>query len=862
MKMMTGVLLAMALFAPPANLAAQQNTADKPTALLKNLCFLNGQWFNGKTFAPQTFYSVRGLLTRHKPMIVDATVDLHNGYVVPPFGDAHCHYFDEASDVEGRTRQYLNDGIFYAKVLTDRLSGARAVAGKVNIPAGVDVFYAHGGLTGDNSHPIPIYEALDLGYYNGKDMEAHKEEILKSRRRENDAYYIVNTPADLEQKWTKILAGKPDFLKVYLLHSEDYAKRKAKQGYGEGLDPQLLPEIIARAHAAGLTVSAHVDSASDYRAALKAGVDEMAHLPGYYIGIKEDLLAYTLTPEDAKETARRGVHVTPTASVTEYTSNPDERRRTEANQARNLETLKEAGVQFGIGADTYGADALKEALYLSKLGIWNNLEMLKMWCETTPRAIFRSRKIGYLRDGYEASFVVLEADPLAGFDNVTQISLRCKQGNVLQMPVQPVPSSAPSSAQTSVQASVQSSALPSAQSSSQPSSQPSSQKAAQTLLEEVAATMSATRTLTARYETRRRFLDPYEEIREEGTVRLARPNLVMREGWTLLPAQPSGKWERVGKAAAVVSDGQNAYALTPLPNGLQYRRTKADAYGKNVAFDLPPLSDFFDPANSFARQVVQARADNTLEDLRLAGTEDCDGAKCQVVEFTITSVKNNAPYRCRTRLAVDADRHIRHCTVGVKQGDLAAEQEFFLRAIRANESIYNESVRAEEFAVHLPPNATPYAPPPTLLANGVTAPDFTLQDTNGKPIRLSDYKGKTVLLDFWATWCVPCLKSFPNTLATLEKYKAKNVVVIAVNVLDSRQNFAQYVAAHPEYAAFTFATDAPKASASIASLYHISNIPLVYVIAPDGKITTSLEGYTGSQTELEAALQSIPHPAN
>lgn len=820
----------------PAPTATQQ-----VLPLPKTYQFTNGQWFDGRQFVPQTFYAVNGLLTHKKPPVVDEVVDLHNGYVVPPYGDAHCHHFDAAYNIAQQTEMYLHDGIFYAKVLTNSLSGARAVADKVNIPTGVDVFYAHGGLTGSNSHPISTYEGIGLGYYNGKDMEAHKEQILKSRLRENDCYYIVDTSDDLEKKWAGILAGKPDFIKVYLEHSEDYETRKAHRGYGGGIDPKLLPQIVARAHAAGLTVSAHVDSASDYRCALKAGVDEMAHLPGYYVGINENILTYTLSPEDAKETARRGVHVTPTANLTDYMERADEKQKTQTNQIRNLKLLKDAGVQFGIGTDSYGTDSLKEALYLSKLGVWNNLEMLKMWCETTPRAIFRKRKIGYLRDGYEASFIVLKADPLANFDNVTQIALRCKQGNVLQTPAQPAPVSAHASAPSSVQPSVQSAA------------QSIAQKAAQTLLEEAAATLSATQTLTARYETRRRFLDPYEEIREEGIVRLARPNLAMREGWTLLPAKTSGKWERVGKAAGVVSDGQNAYALTPLPSGLQYRQAKADADGKNVAFDLPAWADFFDPANSFARQTGQAQADNTLVDLHLAGAEDCDGVACQVVEFTIASVKNNAPSRCRTRLAIGADRRIRHCTLGVKQGDLATEQEFFLRDIRAN-----ESVRAEAFAVHLPPNATPYAPPPALLAKSVTAPDFALQDTNGKSIRLSDYKGKTVVLDFWATWCVPCLKSFPNTLATLEKVKAKNVVVIAVNVLDSRQNFAQYVAAHPEYAAFVFASDAPNAPTSTASLYRVSNIPLVYIIAPNGKIAASLEGYTGSGTELEAALQSIP----
>ena len=154
----------------------------------------------------------------------------------------------------------------------------------------------------------------------------------------------------------------------------------------------------------------------------------MAHLPGYYVGINENILAYTLSPDDAKGHARPGVHVMPTANLTDYMPKPDEKQKTQTNQIRNLKLLKDAGVQFGIGTDSYGTDSLKEALYLSKLGVWNNLEMLQMWCETTPRAIFHQRKIGYLRDGYEASFLVLNKNPLDRFENVQTIRLRFKQG--------------------------------------------------------------------------------------------------------------------------------------------------------------------------------------------------------------------------------------------------------------------------------------------------------------------------------------------------------------------------------------------------------------------------------------------------
>ena len=224
----------------------QQNAAEEATAQPKNLLLLNGQWFDGKKFAPQTFYAVNGLLTHKKPSAVDETIDLHNGFVVPPFGDAHNHMFDSDFNIRQQVQMYLKDGIFYAQTLCNSLAGARSVATQVNTPFSVDMKYAHGCLTGNNSHPILIYEGLGLGYYNSKDQEAHSEEIMKSHRRENDCYYIVDTSADLEQKWPRILAGKPDIIKVILLHSENYAKRLKEKGFGEGIDPKLLPQIVCQ----------------------------------------------------------------------------------------------------------------------------------------------------------------------------------------------------------------------------------------------------------------------------------------------------------------------------------------------------------------------------------------------------------------------------------------------------------------------------------------------------------------------------------------------------------------------------------------------------------------------------------------
>jgi imidazolonepropionase-like amidohydrolase len=154
----------------------------------------------------------------------------------------------------------------------------------------------------------------------------------------------------------------------------------------------------------------------------------MAHMPGYYSGEQEGPIPYLLTRADAAEAARRHVVVIPTVSRDSSYMKPDRVGQIRGAQIPNLDLLKAAGVHFAIGTDSYGTDSQFEALYLSRLGVFSNLELLRIWTWDTLQTIFPGRKIGSLQDGYEASFIVTHENPVDDFNAVKNITFRFKQG--------------------------------------------------------------------------------------------------------------------------------------------------------------------------------------------------------------------------------------------------------------------------------------------------------------------------------------------------------------------------------------------------------------------------------------------------
>jgi peroxiredoxin len=125
-------------------------------------------------------------------------------------------------------------------------------------------------------------------------------------------------------------------------------------------------------------------------------------------------------------------------------------------------------------------------------------------------------------------------------------------------------------------------------------------------------------------------------------------------------------------------------------------------------------------------------------------------------------------------------------------------------------------------------------------APGSLAPDFTLRTGSGPNLRLSEQRGKVVLLNFWATWCGPCREEMPHLNRLHEKYKASGFTLLGVNIDDDSR--AALALATKLGVGFPVLLDADK---STSRLYDLGAMPSTVLIDRDGKVRYLHRGYRG-----------------
>ncbi|GMQ92524.1 MAG: TlpA disulfide reductase family protein [Gammaproteobacteria bacterium] len=139
------------------------------------------------------------------------------------------------------------------------------------------------------------------------------------------------------------------------------------------------------------------------------------------------------------------------------------------------------------------------------------------------------------------------------------------------------------------------------------------------------------------------------------------------------------------------------------------------------------------------------------------------------------------------------------------------------------------------------------------MAEAKIAPDFTLPSYKGGSIRLADLRGKVVYVDFWASWCGPCRKSFPWMNAMHKRYGTKGLVIVAVN-LDREAALAnQFLKELPPDFHVVF-----DPRGDVAKRYGIPGMPSSYIVDRNGRIQYSHIGFTETKkADLESRIKAM-----
>lgn len=377
----------------------------------------NARWFDGNQLQRGNLYVENGVFVAKKPAKVNRKMDLrHQQVLIAPLAEAHNHNLQTAWGWKQYADAYLDEGVFYAAMLCGDPANVAEVKPLAATPAAPDVSFVTACITSGDGYPL-----ASLLPEPSREAAAAQNQLV-----------LLDSPEQAVQQWPAIKARGGKWLRIVLAHSERPELRDRPEMFGRlGLKPEVADAIVRLAHADGLRVVAHVESAADFDAALSAGADVIAHLPGYANPLNEPPEHFLISDEAAARAASQHTAVITTVAATElFKLEPEALATLRDLQRRNLEKLQAAGVQLLIGSDFFIGTTRAEIRALDALGL-DRAKLLRLATQDTPRALFPKRHLGCFEPGCEASFLLLGGDPLADPSQLDQPLLRVKQGRLL-----------------------------------------------------------------------------------------------------------------------------------------------------------------------------------------------------------------------------------------------------------------------------------------------------------------------------------------------------------------------------------------------------------------------------------------------
>lgn len=142
----------------------------------------------------------------------------------------------------------------------------------------------------------------------------------------------------------------------------------------------------------------------------------------------------------------------------------------------------------------------------------------------------------------------------------------------------------------------------------------------------------------------------------------------------------------------------------------------------------------------------------------------------------------------------------------------------------------------------------------TAVQPGKTAPDFSMNDTAGRPVSLASFRGKVVLVDFWASWCGPCRHENPNVVAAYKKFNSKGFDVLGVSLDGEKEPWIEAI--RKDGLTWTQVSDLQRWNNKASNLYGVMSIPANFLLDKEGKIIAS--GLQGEELQAKIAEALAP----